>query len=177
MAGVTAGAQRSLAARSLLNTGNGTGAVVGNASPPYAELGIVYASGQSMPVEYGNVLWPWYSEVQRIWPTPQDWTIAGANALSLYFRGQAENGLDTLYVSLQDDAGRSTVLVHPAADALRASEWQEWRIPLLDLSAADLDVTAIKQMVLGVGDRDDPQPGRAGRIYIDQIELIDQMLK
>jgi hypothetical protein len=40
-----------------------------------------------MPVEYNNVNQPNYSEIERTWPAPQDWTLNGVTDLSLRFRG------------------------------------------------------------------------------------------
>jgi len=76
--------------------GNGTGAIVGHdiwspESPHYegsiAETGIVYAGTQSMPLYYDNTAEPGYSETNRIWLAPQDWTTNGVKALTLHFRG------------------------------------------------------------------------------------------
>ena len=46
---------------------------------------------------------------------------------------------------------------------------------LADLQAQQVDVAAIKKMIIGVGRRDDPQPGGTGRIYIDDIRLSNEM--
>jgi len=76
--------------------GNGSGAIVGHDiwSPesPYfegsiTETNIVYGGTQAMPLYYDNTVAPGYSETDRIWPTPQDWTINGVKALTLHFRG------------------------------------------------------------------------------------------
>ena len=48
---------------------------------------IVHGGGQSMPFEYNNVSTPFYSEAERTFDTPQDWTTNGADTLSLYCRG------------------------------------------------------------------------------------------
>jgi hypothetical protein len=63
------------------------------------------------------------------------------------------------------------VAVHPDANAVLATEWQKWHIPLADVPAAGVDVAAVKKMCIGVGDRDNPKPGGTGRIYIDDIRL------
>jgi len=71
------------------NTGNGTGALVGYdpTGGNIMETVIVHGGKQAMPVEYNNVNQPYYSEVERTWPTPQDWTANGADTLVLYVRG------------------------------------------------------------------------------------------
>ena len=146
---------------------NGTGASVG----AFAERTIVHGGLQSMSMSYDNVSEPWYSEAERAWGTPQDWTINSADTLTLYFRGEANNGRDRLYVGVEDGSGRIGVIPHPDAEAVLATEWQKWHLSLPDLRAAGVDVTAVRKMIVGVGDRDHPKRGAAGRIYIDDIRL------
>ncbi|UCG60007.1 MAG: LamG domain-containing protein [Phycisphaerales bacterium] len=67
--------------------GNGTGSTVGYLEVPYAETIIVNTGAQSMPMDYSNVAVPFYSEAERTWATPQNWTRHGVKALTLYFRG------------------------------------------------------------------------------------------
>ena len=67
------------------------------------------------------------------------------------------------------------VVVHPDAGAVLAIEWQKWHIDLGEVRAAGADVTAVKKMVIGVGDRTNPKPGGTGRIYIDDIRLTKRM--
>jgi hypothetical protein len=157
------------------NPGNGTGSIVGNLGFPTTEQLITHGGKQSMPMDYNNVNEPWYSEAARTWATPQDWTIDGADTLTLYSRGQAGNRWDPLYVGIEDSSGRMTVVVHPDADAVLASQWQKWHIALGDVRAAGVDVAAVEKMVIGVGDRKNPQPGGTGRIYIDDIRLTKRM--
>ncbi len=74
---------------------NGNGATVGNWDPPFAERTIVHGGMQAMPMDYNNVNSPWYSEAERTWEKPQDWTFGDANTLVVYFRGQAPSFLQT----------------------------------------------------------------------------------
>jgi hypothetical protein len=150
---------------------NGTGSMV-----VFAEQTIVHGGKQSMPMEYNNVREPWYSEADRTWETPQDWTTDRADTLTLYLRGGPNNGRDNLYVAIEDSAGQIAVVTHPDANAVLTTEWQEWLIPLPDLKAAGVNVAAVKKMYIGVGDRDNPQPGGTGRIYIDDIRLTRRFL-
>jgi hypothetical protein len=106
---------------------------------------------------------------------PQDWTIDGADALVLYLRGQADNSRERLCVAIEDRTGRVAVVAHPDPNAVLTTQWQKWQIPLADLRATGLDVAAVKKMVIGVGDRNHPQPGGTGKIYIDDIRLTKRM--
>ena len=70
--------------------GNGTGSAVGYAQPPFAEQSIVHGGSQSMPLIYDNTGATGkarYSETQREWASPQDWTRHGVKALTVWFRG------------------------------------------------------------------------------------------
>jgi len=155
--------------------GNDTGSTVGNLDPPFAEIKIVHVGRQSMPMDFNNVNDPCYSEAERTWGTPQDWTTDDADTLTLYFRGDPNNGRDSLYVAIEDSAGQITVVTHPDANAVLTSEWQKWHIPLADLRVAGVDVMTVKKMYIGVGDRDNPQPGGTGIIYIDDIRLTKRI--
>ena len=55
---------------------------------------IVHEGRQSMPFEYNNVEAPFYSEAQRTFDSPQDWTAAGATDVSLWLRGNPVGFLD-----------------------------------------------------------------------------------
>jgi hypothetical protein len=78
---------------------NNTGMTVGHLNPPSAEQSIVHSGSQSMYMRYdndgtvneGTVLEQsgmlFYSEAQREWENPQDWTKDDANSLTIWFRG------------------------------------------------------------------------------------------
>ena len=68
---------------------NNTGSTVGYVTAPFAEQKIIYGGKQSMPVEYNNVAAPFYSEAERTFDKPQDWTADGADMLTVHLRGRA----------------------------------------------------------------------------------------
>ena len=72
-----------------------SGSTVGNLQPPFAEQGIVHSGLQSMPMDYNNVNAPYYSEAERVFDTPQDWTVSGANTLSLWIKGNPPRFVET----------------------------------------------------------------------------------
>ena len=152
---------------------NGTGSTVGYLTEPFAEQSIVYADSQAMPLEYDNATEPSYSEAQRDFGS-EDWTAGNADTLVIHFRGNAAATADqpgndpaALYVAVEDTAGHVAVAVHPDAAATTATQWQVWSIPFSDLSGIDL--TRVKVLYIGVGDRENPASGGAGIIYIDDI--------
>jgi len=125
-----------------------------------------------MPVDYNNVDIPWYSQAERTWQTPQDWTANGADTLRVFFRGAATNGLGDLYLAIEDSAGLAATVINPDPHAVQAIEWWQWSIPLADLAAEGVNVTAVRKMSIGVGDPANPQPDGSGTIYLDDIHVI-----
>ncbi len=74
------------------NPGNGTGSAVGDdTQPSFTEETVVNSGGQSMPLFYNNnkAGAANYSETERTFAQPQDWTTGGISQLSLWFRGHA----------------------------------------------------------------------------------------
>ncbi|MBM4094326.1 MAG: discoidin domain-containing protein, partial [Planctomycetes bacterium] len=146
---------------------NRTGSVVGYLQAPFAEWTIFHSGRQAMPLEYNNVKTPFYSEAQRTWSTVQNWTGNGATMLRLWFRGHLSNAPGTLYVEVEDKAGKRKTVNHPNAKATTFLHWTEWRIARSDLTGVDLK--AVKKLAIGVDHRLDSKAGGAGRLYFDDI--------
>lgn len=81
---------------------NETGSIIGYLEPPFCETTIVHGDKQAMPFFYdndGTVQYVWqgttytetgrycYSETERTFDPPQDWTNVGGRPFSLWFRG------------------------------------------------------------------------------------------
>jgi hypothetical protein len=159
---------------------NSTGAFVGHDiwSPDsehydgsIAETEIVHGGNQAMPLYYDNAWAPYYSEIWRYWDPPQDWTASGTDTLSLWLRGEAANGAERFYVGANDRTGGHWEVSHPDPNALLRTEWQSWRIPLPTLAEDNVDVSTVRLMFIGIGNRSSPEPGGTGVVYIDDIEL------
>ena len=167
--------------------GNGTGSTVGNVTPPHSEQTIVREGCQSMPLWYDNdgaifegTEWelkdlPFYSEAQRTWDEPQDWTVKGVELLTLWIHGDQGNApsrgqAEPLYIILQDSTGNETTITHPDPNAILKDIWKKWSIPLTDFTGVDL--TSIKKMSIGVGDKESTTPGGSGVVFIDGIKLL-----
>lgn len=152
--------------------GNGTGAVVGNASVPFAEQVLVHGGAQSMPFDYNNVKTPYYSEAARTWSTAQDWTAEGVTTLVLYVRGTKGNDASQpLYVALENQ-GKTPVAVDLGKAALSPTTWTELKVPLSQFAGVNLK--AVKKMYVGVGNRATPKAGGHGKLYIDDIRLLQE---
>ncbi len=82
---------------------------------------------------------------------------------------QAGNTADGLYVTVGDASGHTATVKHPDPQATLLDTWQEWQIPLSDLSAAGVALNRVEQMVVGVGDPDRAAAGGQGIVFIDDI--------
>jgi hypothetical protein len=82
---------------------------------------------------------------------------------------QPSNDAGQLYVVVQDSAGKSKAVSHPDPAATTATTWQQWRIPLSEFNAAGVKLTAVKKLIIGVGDRASPKADGGGMLYIDDI--------
>ncbi|MBM4024603.1 MAG: DUF1349 domain-containing protein [Planctomycetes bacterium] len=79
------------------------------------------------------------------------------------------NSTAGLYLAVEDSTGKSALLVHPDPAAATLPAWTEWKIPLSSLAGVNL--VRVKKLSLGVGNRQAPVAGGAGRIYIDDIRV------
>jgi hypothetical protein len=146
-----------------------SGSTVGYTDPPFAEQKIVHGGAQSMPLDYNNVNAPFYSEAVREFAPAEDWTVNDANMLVLHIQGKRTNAAVPLYVALEDAARHYAAVVHPDPNIVTRTKWTEWKIPTSDF--AGVNPASVKKMYLGLGDKDDPQPGGTGLLFIDDIYL------
>ncbi len=144
------------------------GSLVGYDLPPFAEQTIVHGGNQSMPLYYDNSVG--YSEATLTLTYPRDWTEKSVNTLTIWFRGDAANAAETLYVALNGNA----IVTNDNPDAAQITAWTEWTI---DLSApggfADqgVNLANVNTIALGLGNRNNPVAGGSGTMYFDDIRL------
>ncbi|MDI9432452.1 MAG: hypothetical protein QM570_12105, partial [Planctomycetota bacterium] len=122
---------------------------------------------QSMPLQYDNTTSPFYSEAERVFDAAEDWTVGGADSVNLYFRGDATNAPQTLYLMLEDSNGQTATVNHSDPQAVLAAEWAQWPIAYSDLTGVDLSRVSV--LTIGVGSRTSPTAGGTGIVYIDDI--------
>jgi hypothetical protein len=147
------------------------GSTVGYLEAPFTEQTIAHGGQQSMPFAYDNTGEAAYSEAERTFDTPQDWTKAGVRALSLWFYGNLNNVGDRMYVALEDSTGTRKEVPYDDPNALVLHMWQEWNIDLADLADAGVDLTSITKMYIGVGNKGGLSSGASGDLYFDDIRL------
>jgi hypothetical protein len=85
----------------------------------------------------------------------------------LFFQGREANEPETLYVAIEDSSGQIAVVTHPDAEAIQATDWQQWTIPASEFAGVDL--ASVETIYIGLGSRDNPTPGASGLIFLDDI--------
>ena len=147
----------------------------------------VHGGGQSMVYLYQSDGGPWgdlayYSEAERTFDDPCDWTVFGVKALTLFFyggRNNDANATEQMYVGLEDTreavsyAQVNYGLYGEDMNDIREAEWHQWDIELSDFGGVQLD--AVKKVYIGIGIRGNPNPsgtpGGNGTVYFDNIRL------
>jgi hypothetical protein len=134
------------------------GSQVGYGQAPFAERNTVHSGRQSMPMAFDNTAAA-YSEAERAFGVPQDWTAHGVKTLSLFFYGDGENTAGQLYLKID---GTKVNYAGPADD-LKRTEWVQWNV---DLSSLGVNLTNIRTLSIGV-----EGAGAAGTLFIDDIRM------
>jgi len=151
--------------------GNGSGSTIGYAEAPFAEQAIVHYGIQSMPFDYNNISFPYYSEVKRTSDTTQDWTRESVGVLSLWLYGKPSNSVERLYLILEDSALRNAVVFHKDPNVILTRSWQEWTIDLQAFADQGVNLANVNTIAIGFGNKKNPVAGGSGKIYIDDIRL------
>ncbi len=77
------------------------------------------------------------------------------------------NSSESMYVTIEDSAGKTATVVNADAAITARPSWQEWAIPYSELSGVNLG--RVQKVVIGVGSATAPKAGGAGTVYIDDI--------
>jgi hypothetical protein len=83
---------------------------------------------------------------------------------------QPGNAQDDLYLGVEDSAGKLKIVTNPDPTVVTSVTWTEWKIPLSSLTGVNL--SKVKRIYVGVGDKENPAAGGTGRIYIDDIRVV-----
>jgi hypothetical protein len=134
------------------------GSIVGYENPPFAEKTIVHGGKQSMPLLYSNTAGKTYSEAERTFAAPQNWTESGVKTLSLFFCGASGN-TGQLYVKINS----SKVTYDGDASNLALTGWQPWNI---DLASSGASLQNVTKLAVGIDGN-----GASGKLYFDDIRL------
>ena len=143
------------------------GAIVGNLNVPIAETraGYVNSGVQAMPLTYNNS--GKYSEATlAIAGASSDWTRQGVGELSLWFRGEATNAAERMYVALNGKA-----VYHTNPRAAQVDVYEEWVIPLQTFADLGVTLNNVTSVAIGFGTPGSAAAGGVGVIYIDDLRL------
>lgn len=127
-----------------------------------------------MPVVYDNNKqgYAYYSEVEKTLSYPRDWTDEDVGELTIWFRGNADNDAEPLYVAISNNTGDPVVIVHDDPAAAQVEVWTMWVISLQAIADQGVDLTDVDRIAIGQGTRGNlTTPGGAGKMYFDDIAL------
>jgi len=137
------------------------GSVVGNDPPPIAEQTIVHSGNQSMPMTYDNAVGK--SEATLTLTDKRDWTVNSVDTLTIWFRGEAGNAAEQMYVTLNGNAR----VDHDNPDAATSTSWTEWNIDLQAFANQGVNLSNVSSITLGLSS----VTGGTGIMYFDDIRL------
>jgi len=126
---------------------------------------IVHGGNKSMPLYYDNAVGK--SEATLTLTSNRDWTVNGVNTLTIWFRGDAANAAENLYVVLNGSA----VVNHDNPDAALATRWTQWNIDLTRFTDQGVNLPFVTSITLGLGNKNNPVAGGSGMMYFDDIRL------
>jgi hypothetical protein len=133
------------------------GSQVGYTQAPFAEETIIHGGAQSMPLIY-DTAGVSFAETVRTFDPPQNWTLGGAETLTLFFRGQQDN-TGQLYAKING----VKVPYDGGAEGLSRVTWQTWNIDLVGLGT---DLTKVQTLVIGI-----EGASASGTLFVDDIHL------
>ncbi len=137
------------------------GSTVGYITVPSTEQTNVHGGSQSMPFAYNNAVGK--SEATLTLTYPRDWTEKGVDTLTIWFRGDSANSLETLYVTLNGNA----VVDHDNSNAAQLTSWTEWNINLTRFADQGVNLADVNTITLGLRS----VTGGTGMMYFDDIRL------
>jgi hypothetical protein len=137
------------------------GSQAGHLDPPFVERTIVHSGRQSMPLYYDNAVGK--SEAVKTLSSRRNWTQEGVTMLTVWFRGDAANAAEPMYVALNGSAG----VDNDNPDAAQAPGWTEWNIPLQAFADQGVNLANVTSITIGLRS----VTGGTGMLYIDDIRL------
>jgi hypothetical protein len=134
-----------------------------NAGEHYLEINIIHSGAQSLPLFYDNSV-----SISEITKTlNEDWTEQGVGLLTLFYYGDAANDAEQMYVALDGDA----VVQNDDQNAALVTEWTRWDIPLQEFVDQGINLTNVRSITIGFGNKANPVAGGEGVVFFDDIRL------
>jgi len=90
--------------------------------------------------------------------------------------GLSSNEPEKMYVSISNNNGTTGTVYYDDNDnvdpnATLKDTWTEWNIDLKDFADQGVNLTDVNNISIGFGDKENPQAGGSGKMYIDDIRL------
>ena len=85
--------------------------------------------------------------------------------------GILSNSAESMYVAVGNSAGAPAIVYHDDPAATQIGTWTEWIIPLKAFENQGINLADVDNISIGIGDRNNPQPGGSGKIFFDDIRL------
>jgi hypothetical protein len=85
--------------------------------------------------------------------------------------GILSNSAESMYVAVSDSAGVPAIVYHDDPAATQIDTWTEWVVDLNQLADQGVNLADVDNISIGLGNRDNPQPGGSGKMYFDDIRL------
>jgi hypothetical protein len=85
--------------------------------------------------------------------------------------GIFSNSAESMYVAVGNSAGAPAIVYHDDPAATQIGTWTEWIIPLKAFENQGVNLADVDNISIGIGDRNNPQPGDAGKMFFDDIRL------
>jgi len=125
---------------------------------------------RAMELRYYNRSGYKFCEAGMTFDSLQDFS-SGVDSIAFYFKGTPSNGADTMYIALEDAAGKSASALYDGfIGDIRTQDWKGWGAKLDRFVGVDL--ASVKKLFVGVGDRNAARSSRAsGVLYIDDVSL------
>ncbi|MHC4593658.1 MAG: LamG domain-containing protein [Planctomycetota bacterium] len=76
-----------------------------------------------------------------------------------------------MYVALANSGGAPAVVYHEDPDAAQTDTWTQWNIDAKAFADQGVNLANVDSISIGFGDKANPQPGGAGKMYFDDIRL------
>jgi len=76
-----------------------------------------------------------------------------------------------MYVAVSNATGPAAVVYHDDPDAALINTWTQWNINLEEFSNQGVVLTNVDSLSIGFGNRNNPQVGGSGKMFIDDIRL------
>jgi len=85
--------------------------------------------------------------------------------------GISSNSAELMYVAVGNSTGAPAIVNYDEPAATQIDTWTEWIIPTQAFADQGVNLTDVDNISIGIGDRNNPQPGGSGKMFFDDIRL------